>query len=329
MVSALMPTPVITSAVSRAKTSELRRASKPITTLASGPAPLALRYAARPAAARSTTARFIRFGSGAERAPQPRRTELQRAVEPVGQIGRVAPGRDVVDDRQELGAGDVVGVLLGPGAGPVEECCGVGVGHERTVARQTGPVTPSLPPPGNPDAPVWELVLELASHVGERAVVDLCLDLLSGAAREDHLAELPYLTGHPWQPGDAVLDASSWKDCWVRTWGARGLLYVWDDSAAPAVVAGLDDGDWRPAEMCLKVSTKREVGGAGDGAARLSTHELPRVRAQAMRTLAVVGDTEHLDAVVARLDDGDEAVRRAALRAVDRLEIRLDVEVPR
>ncbi len=174
-----------------------------------------------------------------------------------------------------------------------------------------------------------ELVLELASHVGERGVVDLCVDLMTGAVREDHVAELPYLSGHAWEPGDAVLDGSSWKDYWVRTWGARGLLYAWDDSAAPAVVAGLADEDWRPAEMCLKVATKREVGGAGDGAAALSTHELPRVRTQAMRTLGVVGDTEHVVAVVARLDDGDEAVRRAALRAVDRLELRLDVQVSR
>ncbi len=190
-------------------------------------------------------------------------------------------------------------------------------------------MSPSLPPPRNLGATVRELVLELASHVGEHEVVDLCLDLMTGAGREDHVSELPYLTGHAWQLGDAVLDGSSWKDHWLRTWGARGLLYVWDDVAAPAVVAGLRDEAWRPAEMCLKVATRREVGGAGDGAAALSAHELPRVRAQAMRALAVVGDTEHLDAVVTRLDDTDEAVRRAAVRAIERLEIRLDVEVPR
>ena len=183
---------------------------------------------------------------------------------------------------------------------------------------------PSLPPPRDLEAPVGELVLELTSHLGERAVVDVCVDLMTGAPREQHVDELPYLTGHAWEPGDAVLDGSSWKDYWLRTWGARGLLYVWHESAAAAVVAGLGDEDWRPAEMCLKVATRRAVGGAGDGAAALAAHELPRVRAQAMRTLAVVGDTEHVAAVVARLGDEEAAVRRAAARALDHLDLRLD-----
>lgn len=172
--------------------------------------------------------------------------------------------------------------------------------------------------------PVRELVLELASHLGGPAAVSACVELLEGADPDDHLAVLPYLSGHTEHlPG-------RWPGHWPRTWGARGLLYVWDDSAASAVVAGLVEVDaWRPPEMCLKVATRREVGGAGDGAAALSTHERARVRMQAMRTLAVVGDTEHLDAVVARLGDGDAAVRRAAARTLDRLEIRLDVEVRR
>ena len=40
----------------------------------------------------------------------------------------------------------------------------------------------------------------------------------------------------------------------MRTWGARGLLHCWDDAATDAVVAGLGDEHYRPAEMCLKVS---------------------------------------------------------------------------
>ena len=57
----------------------------------------------------------------------------------------------------------------------------------------------------------------------------------------------------------------------------------------------------------------------------LSRHELPRVRAQALRTLAAVGDTEHVDAVREALDDEEAAVRRQAARALASLERRLDL----
>ena len=46
----------------------------------------------------------------------------------------------------------------------------------------------------------------------------------------------------------------------MRTWGARGLLHVWADSATDAVVRGLADEHWRPAEMCLKVAARHERG---------------------------------------------------------------------
>jgi hypothetical protein len=192
-----------------------------------------------------------------------------------------------------------------------------------TVARHHGPVPP--PPPSDRATPVATLVAELAETLGRPAFVAVCVDLLGGADRTDHLAELPYLTGHDWSPGQPTRDPAVWGDYWVRTWGARGLLHVWDDSATAAVVAGLGDEHWRPAEMCLKVTARHEVAGAGDGAAALAGHELPRVRAQAMRALAAVGDTEHLDAVRGRLDDQDPDVRRQAARALEQLSARLDV----
>ena len=143
-----------------------------------------------------------------------------------------------------------------------------------------------LPPPRDLEAPVGELVLELADHLGEGAVVELCVELLSDGDREAHPEVMPYFTGLVFEEGSPTTDPQHWKDYWVRTWGARGLLYVWDDSAAPAVVAGLDDEHWRPGEMCLKVSTKREIGEAGPRAAVLAVEgELPRVRVQALRTL--------------------------------------------
>jgi hypothetical protein len=51
--------------------------------------------------------------------------------------------------------------------------------------------------------------------------------------------------------------------------------------------------------MCLKLSTKREIGEAGPGAARLAVEgQLPRVRVQALRTLGAVGTLDQLHAEV-------------------------------
>jgi hypothetical protein len=173
--------------------------------------------------------------------------------------------------------------------------------------------------------PVAELIVGLAERIGVPAFVAVCTDLLAGADRAEYVEELRSLTGHDWLPGDGVLDREAWQDYWVRTWGARGLLHVWDDSATSSVVHGLADEHWRPAEMCLKVTARHDVGGAGDGAAALLGHVLPRVRAQALRALAVVGDTEHLELVRLRLEDADDAVRGQAARALERIAARLDV----
>jgi hypothetical protein len=179
--------------------------------------------------------------------------------------------------------------------------------------------------PARGDRPVAELVRELDGLVGRDRFVEVCVDLLGGADRTAYVPELRYLTGHGWEEGDPTLDPTVWKDYWVRTWGARGLLHCWDDRATDAVVAGLGDEHYRPAEMCLKVAAAHDVAGAGPGAAALVDRALPRVRAQAVRTLGVVGDTEHTDAVLGALDDPDPAVRTQAARAYARLAERLDL----
>jgi hypothetical protein len=170
-----------------------------------------------------------------------------------------------------------------------------------------------------------ERIRELDALVGRARFVEVCTDLLAGAPRTSYVTELRYLTGHGWEPGSAVLDTDVWKDYWVRTWGARGLLHCWADAATDAVVAGLADEHYRPAEMCLKVCAAHDVAGSGPGAAALAGHELPRVRATAVRTLGVVGDTEHVAVVLAALDDPEESVRRHAVRAYERMAKRLDL----
>jgi HEAT repeat protein len=49
------------------------------------------------------------------------------------------------------------------------------------------------------------------------------------------------------------------------------------------------------------------------------------VRANAVRTLGVVGDTEHADVVLATLDDPEIWVREHAARAYERMAVRLDL----
>ncbi|MGA8847262.1 MAG: HEAT repeat domain-containing protein [Nocardioides sp.] len=172
-------------------------------------------------------------------------------------------------------------------------------------------------------ARVADLVEDLAARLGTAVLATACIELLRGAPRERYLEELRGLTGHDWLPGDAVLDRARWGDHWVRSWGARGLLHVWHDGATSAVVEGLRDEHWRPAEMCLKVVARHDVAGAGDGAAALVGHGLSRVRAQALRALAVVGDTEHVAVVEAALGDPDPDVRRRAELSLEALAGRL------
>lgn len=170
-----------------------------------------------------------------------------------------------------------------------------------------------------------ELIAELADRLGREEFAARCVALLEGAPREEHLDVLPWLTGHDWSEGAPVRDRATWKDHWLRTWGARGLLHAWHEGAGDAVVSGLADEEWRPAEMCLKVVAAHDVAGAGDGAAALADHPLPRVRAAAARALAVAGDTEHVEVVTGLVDDPDPVVRRAAARSLERLRARLDL----
>jgi HEAT repeat protein len=183
----------------------------------------------------------------------------------------------------------------------------------------------SLRRPAPGDRPVAVRIKELDALVGRRRFVEVCVDLLGGAERTAYVPELRYLTGHSWEPGDPVLEDTVWRDYWVRTWGGRGLLHCWHDSATDAVVAGLGDEHHRPAEMCLKVSARHDVAGSGPGAALLTRHEMARVRANAVRTLGVVGDTEHVEDVRAVLDDPEVWVREQAVRAYERMAERLDL----
>jgi HEAT repeat protein len=166
-----------------------------------------------------------------------------------------------------------------------------------------------------------DLLALLEARVGAATAARLCADVLAADDPHDH-PEMVLFLGGP--AGRSVLeDGTSWKPYWTRSWAARGLLYVWDDPVAPVVLDRLRDEHWRVAEMCLKVSALRELP-CGDEAVRLSGHELPRVRAAAARAVGACGDTEHRAALDDLALDPSEEVRRAAGRALERMEARLD-----
>jgi len=180
----------------------------------------------------------------------------------------------------------------------------------------------TLPTRPQPRPSPRELLGLLEAHVGTHRAALLCADVLASDDPHEHPDTVLFLGG---DAGRSVLeDGTSWKPYWTRVWGARGLLYVWADEVAPVVLERLGDEHWRVAEMCLKVSTKRELP-CGEDAVRLSAHELSRVRSAAARALGSCGDSEHLDALRELVDDEAEEVRRAAARAVVHLEKRLDV----
>lgn len=92
---------------------------------------------------------------------------------------------------------------------------------------------------------------------GDAAVIDGCIALLGGAKDVD--ATLIYALGGPparW----AVSGGESEPDYWLRVWAARGLLWVWDHRAAPAIQKALDDPAWRVREMAAKIAAKRQLG---------------------------------------------------------------------
>lgn len=114
---------------------------------------------------------------------------------------------------------------------------------------------------------------------------------------------------------------------WLRVWGARVLLYAWDDAAAPAVVGGLSDEAWRVREMSAKVALLRDLGQAGDALAALAEDEVPRVRKAVARALGALGEAEHADALRELCSDEETSVAAAAQKAFVAMERRLDREL--
>ncbi|MBA3797604.1 MAG: HEAT repeat domain-containing protein [Geodermatophilaceae bacterium] len=169
-----------------------------------------------------------------------------------------------------------------------------------------------------------ERVRALCDRDGEASVAAGCAEILRSGSWADR--DLLIVLGGRHALGEYARDepARSDQDYWAPTWAARGLLYVWTDEAAPAVVAALRHEAWRVREMAAKVVATREIGSAGDVVAALADDPVPRVRAAAARALRVIGEAEHTSAALALAHDSDVQVRVRGEQALAGMSARLD-----
>jgi hypothetical protein len=136
----------------------------------------------------------------------------------------------------------------------------------------------------------WELTprqsveLECARR-GHQQVVDGCVKLLRGLDVDDNLI---MALGGP--AGRIVLDdgPAQRNQYWRRVWGARGLLYVFDDRAAPAIIGALHDEHWRVREMAAKVIARHKIDAALAAVANLRDDPVPRVRSASERAVVML-----------------------------------------
>ena len=166
------------------------------------------------------------------------------------------------------------------------------------------------------DLPTGERIAAAVEHYGEQNVALNAVTLLRGEnAGKDFLL---YAGG---RHGLGILDGAPTL-YWPALWGARALLHVWDDSAAPAVITGLGDQAWRVREMCARVVLMRDLPAVPE-LVRLTTDQNARVRAAALRALAAQGSADHQAVIARRFSDPDKSVRPVAQQARDTLAARL------
>jgi hypothetical protein len=113
-----------------------------------------------------------------------------------------------------------------------------------------------------------------------------CLALLQGSSVDP---DLIYVLGGP--PARWAIDGGvSGPDYWLRVWAARGLLYAYDPSAAPAVVNALSDEHWRVREAAANVCARHRIDLALPALVALVADPRLRVRAAAERAVMRITD---------------------------------------
>jgi hypothetical protein len=155
-------------------------------------------------------------------------------------------------------------------------------------------------------------VAQAITDLGEEAVVERAIALLAGFnAGDDFLL----IAGGLHAQG--VLDGAP-PLYWPEVWGARVLLYAWNDTAKDAVLAGLQNRAWRVREMCCRVAAARHLP-ASEQLHELLTDDTARVRAAAARALGDVGSADDAEVLSNLFRDPEIDVRRAAQQAIAKL----------
>ncbi len=123
----------------------------------------------------------------------------------------------------------------------------------------------------------------MCARRGRAQVVAGCVALIRGDYSDE-----PFIRELGGEGAAYVLSGHSRVDdrYWFRTWGARGLLYVWDDAALPGLLDAAADEHWRVREMAAKVVARHRLDDALAEVVRLRDDPVPRVRAAAERALA-------------------------------------------
>jgi hypothetical protein len=131
-------------------------------------------------------------------------------------------------------------------------------------------------------------ILAECARRGRQAVVADCARLVEGGDADDALVRVLAGRTAPWWFANRDDEDLRY---WSRVWGARGLLWAWEDSALPALRGALRDPAWRVREMAAKVVARNVVGDALDDVAPLREDPVRRVRVAATRAVATLTAT--------------------------------------
>jgi HEAT repeat protein len=167
----------------------------------------------------------------------------------------------------------------------------------------------------NDDSPA-ERIAKVVAELGEDDVIARATALIAGLNAGEE-----FLLAVGGRHAQGILDGAP-ALYWPEVWGARTFLYVWNDSAIPAVLAGLGNQAWRVREMSAKVVARRELAYPAE-VAELATDEVARVRAQAARALGEIGTVDSVDVLRSLLKDSEIEVRREAGGALKKLRAKL------
>lgn len=173
----------------------------------------------------------------------------------------------------------------------------------------------SNPAPVPVDLPLEQRLAAAVERYGQPEFVDRALNLIKGYDEGDDL--LLFVGGDHAQ---GILDGAPVL-YWPELWGTRALLYVWDESAAPAVIGTLGNPAWRVREMGARVVAAHELPATSELAGLLGD-SVARVRSAAAKSLGTVGALEDVELLRPLLKDPEIDVRRNAQQGIDALRAR-------